>query len=145
MAEAEPKPIVAGTYYGQHSPLGQWMWNGTGRADDAWQKVLYYDSGQAYNVGSIMANDETSVPAAASPPASVAPAAITPGTAILGTATIASLFTALWANQVAGPNAGTLAYRWSDPFTIQAYYADGSIMMFHGEARACGGTTIALS
>jgi hypothetical protein len=87
----------------------------------------------------------SSAPAAPSPPAEVTPlATITPGTAIVGTATIASLFSALWTNIVAGPNAGAVAYRWSDQFTIQAYYADGSVMMFHGEARPSGGTTIAL-
>jgi hypothetical protein len=75
----------------------------------------------------------------------VTPLAVTPGTAILGTATIASLFSALWANIVPGPAAGTLAYQWSDPFTIQAFYADGSIMMFHGEARPVAPTVIKLS
>jgi hypothetical protein len=93
-----------------------------------------------------MTNGESGAPAApTSPPAEVTPqATITPGTAILGTATIASLFSALWTNIVTGPNAGTVAYRWSDQFTIQAYYGDGSIIMFHGEARPSGGTTIAL-
>lgn len=71
-------------------------------------------------------------------------ATIVPGSAILGTATIASLFSALWTNVVLGPNAGAVAYRWSDQFTMQAYYADGSVMVFHGEARPSGGTTIAL-
>jgi hypothetical protein len=32
----EPKPAFAGTYYGELSPKGAWIWNGTGRADDAW-------------------------------------------------------------------------------------------------------------
>jgi hypothetical protein len=77
------------------------------------------------------------------PSPEVTPGAVTPGTAIVGTATIASLFTTLWANIVVGPNAGTIAYRWGDDRTIQAYYADGSIMTFAGEARPAGGTTIA--
>jgi hypothetical protein len=68
--------------------------------------------------------------------------AVTPGTAIVGTATIASLFTTLWANIVPGPAAGTVAYRWGDDRTIQAYYADGSLMTFTGEARPCQGTVI---
>jgi len=87
--------------------------------------------------------------APAAPPAAPPPGptqlAVSPGTAILGTATIASLFTALWANQVPGPAAGALAYQWSDPFTIQAYYADGSIMTFKGEARPIVPTVIKLS
>lgn len=33
---AEAKPDVAGTYYGELSPLGQWFWNGTGTPDDSW-------------------------------------------------------------------------------------------------------------
>jgi hypothetical protein len=86
---------------------------------------------------------EPGQPAASEPKAETPqPQAITPGTAIVSTATIASLFSALWANIVPGPNAGAVAYRWSDPFTIQAYYADGSIMMFHGEARPIPPTVI---
>jgi hypothetical protein len=46
-----------------------------------------------------------------------------------------------------GPNAGSLNYRWSDDYggvrTIQAYYADGSIMTLVSEARPSGGTTFA--
>jgi len=34
--QSEPKPAFAGTYYGELSPKGAWIWNGTGRVDDAW-------------------------------------------------------------------------------------------------------------
>jgi hypothetical protein len=40
-----------------------------------------------------------------------------------------------------------VAYRWSDDYggvrTIQAYYADGSLMTLVSEARGSGGTTFA--
>jgi hypothetical protein len=83
-----------------------------------------------------------SPPADQPPPGELTPAAVTPGTAIVGTATIASLFSALWANIVPGPAAGTIAYRWSDERTIQAFYGDGSIMTFTGEARPVAPTVI---
>jgi len=68
------------------------------------------------------------------------------GSAIVGTTTLAAIFPLIW-TPTAGPNAGTLAYRWSDDYggvrTIQAYYADGSYMNLVSEARAAGGTTFA--
>jgi hypothetical protein len=91
-----------------------------------------------------MTNGQESGLAPATQEAPATQATITPGTAIVGTSTIASLFSALWTNIVAGPNAGSVAYRWSDQFTIQAYYGDGTVLMFHGEARPSGGTTVAL-
>jgi len=35
----EPKPVQAGTYYGELSPLGAWRWNGTGLPTDDWESV----------------------------------------------------------------------------------------------------------
>jgi hypothetical protein len=95
----------------------------------------------------IMANDEQSgAPAAESPPAEVMPAAApVSGTAIVGTTTLAAIFPLIW-TATPGPNAGALAYRWSDDYggvrTIQAYYADGTLMTLVSEARPAGGTTI---
>jgi len=88
-----------------------------------------------------------------SPPAEVAPqegvevqSAPASGSAIVGTTTLAAIFPLIW-TPTPGPNAGTLNYRWSDDYggvrTIQAYYADGSIMTLVSEARAAGGTTFA--
>lgn len=34
--DAENIPSYPGTYYGEISPGGQWLWSGTGGADDAW-------------------------------------------------------------------------------------------------------------
>jgi len=68
------------------------------------------------------------------------------GSAIVGTTTLAAIFPLIWTPTL-GPNAGTVAYRWSDDYggvrTIQAYYADGSYMNLVSEARAAGGTTFA--
>ena len=68
------------------------------------------------------------------------------GTAIVGTTTLAAIFPLIWTPTL-GPNAGTVAYKWTDDYggvrTIQAYYADGSYMNLVSEARAAGGTTFA--
>lgn len=34
---SESKPTTPGTYYGEVSPQGQWIWNGTGLPGDDWQ------------------------------------------------------------------------------------------------------------
>jgi hypothetical protein len=68
------------------------------------------------------------------------------GTVIVGTTTLAAIFPLIWTPTL-GPNAGAVAYRWSDDYggvrTIQAYYADGSLMTLVSEARGSGGTTFA--
>jgi hypothetical protein len=68
------------------------------------------------------------------------------GTTIVGTTTLAAIFPLIWTPTL-GPNAGAVAYRWSDDYggvrTIQAYYADGSMMTLVSEARGSGGTTFA--
>jgi hypothetical protein len=68
------------------------------------------------------------------------------GTTIVGTTTLAAIFPLIWTPTL-GPNAGAVAYRWSDDYggvrTIQAYYADGSLMTLVSEARGSGGTTFA--
>jgi len=33
---SEPKPTSPGTFYGELSPQGQWLWNGTGQPTDDW-------------------------------------------------------------------------------------------------------------
>lgn len=111
-----------------------------------------------------MSNGESGAPAAKSPPAesksppaeSKSPpaqqAGVEPltapvsGTTIVGTTTLAAIFPLIWTPTL-GPNAGAVAYRWSDDYggvrTIQAYYADGSLMTLVSEARGSGGTTFA--
>ena len=74
--------------------------------------------------------------------AEVTPAAITPGTALAGTETIASLFTSIFATRA--NTQGSIAYLWSDAFTIMGKYTDGSCVMAHFEARPFSPTTIGL-
>lgn len=108
---------------------------------------LWNTSQLLYKLCFIMANDESGAPAAESPPAEVTPlTAPVSGTSIVSTTTLAAIFPLIW-TATTGPNAGSLNYRWSDDYggvrTIQAYYADGSIMTLVSEARPSGGTTFA--
>ena len=76
---------------------------------------------------------------AEAPAAEAAPAdtpeqqAVTPGTAVVSTTTVATLFSTMFATQT--NTVGTIAYQWSTPQDLMAFYTDGSIMTAHFEAR----------
>ena len=81
-----------------------------------------------------MANGQEQEPAAEAQSAETpTQQAVTPGTSVPSTTTVASLFSTMFATQT--NTQGTLAYQWSTPQDLQAFYTDGSIMTAHFECR----------
>lgn len=127
----EPEPQLPGTHYGELSPEGQWVWDGTGKPDDKW-----------------IANPEKAGVQAEQPEQLAAP---TPGTAILATATIDSLFALAYGNRSA-ELAATPTYSWGTGNQIIANWPgvmaptgnfnNNSAMFATFNARATGGSTI---